>query len=145
MQRGLAVLICASSFLIGCATRSGSEPKTEKRADENAARTAASKWLKLVDDGDYEDAFEWQAQDFRMARTQAQFVRYLQARRQPFGRAISRTPIGAASVRKLVGLPDGHYETVVFKTVFEHKSATAERAILVKQAVGWRVIDYRLY
>jgi len=144
MKRGLALFVGALAILLsGCASHS--HAKAAKRADEDAARLAASKWLNLVDEGDYEEAFEWEAQDFRMSRTQKQFVRYMQARRQPFGHTLSRKFIGAASIQKLVGLPDGNYESIIFKTVFEHKSATAERVILVKQPVGWRVIDYRLY
>jgi len=145
MQRSVAALCLWSIFLSSCASHSSSPSRAAKRADEDAARLTASKWLKLVDDGDYEEAFEWEAQDFRMSRTQKQFVRYMQARRQPFGHTLSRKFIGAASIQKLVGLPDGNYESIIFKTVFEHKSATAERVILVKQPVGWRVIDYRLY
>jgi hypothetical protein len=33
----------------------------------------------------------------------------------------------------------------IFKTAFEHKNSTAEGVILVKQPVGWRVIDYQIY
>jgi hypothetical protein len=145
MQRGLAVSICTLSLLLAsCATHS-SPSKTEKRAEEGVARIAALNWLKLLDNGDYEEAFEWEAKDFRLSRTQTQFVRYMQARRAPFGRTLSRTSIGAASIKKLVGLPDGNYKSIIFKTAFENKSPTAERVILVKQTVGWRVIDYRLY
>jgi Protein of unknown function (DUF4019) len=143
MQRGVALVGTLAILLVSCATYSGS--RAERRAEKDAARMAASKWLNLLDQGDYETAFEWEAQDFRMSRTQKQFVRYMQARRQPFGRTLSRNFIGAASIEKLVGLPDGTYESIIFKTVFEHKSATAERVILVKQPIGWRVIDYRIY
>ena len=144
MQRGLAVLFCVLSILLaGCATHSAA--KAEKRADEEAARIAAQKWLTLLDDGDYKEAFEWEAQDFRMTRTQNQFVRYMQARRVPFGRTLSRSFIGAANIHKFAGVPEGDYESIIFKTAFENKSPTAERVILVKQSVGWRVIDYRIY
>src|ERR1700730_2289720 len=150
MHRGLAVFLCTLSvraglalLVAGCATHSAT--KVEKRADEEAARTASLKWLKLLDDGDYEEAFEWEAQDFRMTRTQNQFVRYMQARRVPFGRTLSRSFIGAANIHKFVGVPEGNYESIIFKTAFENKSPTAERVILVKQSVGWRVIDYRIY
>jgi len=145
MQRGVAVLCSLSIFLCGCATHSGSKSRVEKRADENAARTAALRWLQLLDDGDYEEAFEWEAQDFRMSRTQNQFVRYMQARRAPFGRTLSRKFIGAANIRKFVGVPEGNYASIIFKTAFENKAETAERVILVRQNVGWRVIDYRIY
>jgi len=119
--------------------------RAEKRANENDARGAALHWLQLLDDGDYEEAFEFKAQDFRMSQTQNQFVRLMQARRAPFGPTLSRKFIGAAHVEKFVGAPEGNYESVLFKTAFEHKNPTAERVILVKQVVGWRVIDYKIY
>ena len=144
MQRGLAVSFCMLVVLTsGCAFHN--EARSEKRAQENAARAAALRWLTMLDNGDYEQAFEWEAQDFRMARTQAQFVRYMQARRAPFGHALGRKFIGAANIHKFVGVPEGNYVSVLFKTDFEKKSETAERVILVEQEVGWRVIDYRIY
>ena len=144
MQRLLTFGVCGLSMVFAsCSWHSGA--KAEKRANEAEARVAASNWLRLLDQGDYEEAFEWEAQDFRMARTQAQFVRYMQARRAPFGRTISRSIVGAANIHRFAGVPEGNYESVIFKTAFENKSPTAERVILVKQEVGWRIIDYRIY
>ena len=137
VRAGLALL------LIGCASHSVS--RVEKRANESDARAASLHWLQLLDDGDYEEAFEFEAQDFRMSRTQSQFVRLMQSRRAPFGNAQSRTFIGAAHLERFVGAPEGNYESVIFKTAFERKNPTAERVILIKQPVGWRVIDYRIY
>ena len=142
MRSGIFALVCTTSILVsGCASQS----RTEKHANENEARAAALRWLQLLDDGDYEEAFEFEAQDFRMYRTQAQFVRLMQARRAPFGKTIDRKFIGAQHVEKFVGAPAGDYETVLFKTNFENKNPTAERVILIKQSVGWRVIDYKIY
>ena len=139
-----AVIVTALSILLlGCAANLAS--KTEKHTDESDAQQAALKWLKLLDDGDYAEAFEWEAQDFRMSRSQSQFVRYMQARRAPFGRALSRRFVGAASLRQFAGVPEGNYQSLVFKTAFEGKSSTLERVILIKQPAGWRVIDYRIY
>ena len=144
MRSKVAALLCALSiFLTGCASNSVS--RAEKRTSENEAHAAALRWLQLLDDGDYEEAFEFEAQDFRMNRTQAQFVRLMQARRAPFGKMIDRKFIGAAHVEKFVGAPEGSYESILFKTNFERKNPTAERVILIKQPIGWRVIDYRIY
>jgi hypothetical protein len=150
MQRDVVIFICSLTIgaglelsLTGCAMHSAG--RSEKRADEHAARAAAVDWLHRVDAGDYKEAFEFEAQDFRMYRTQDQFVRFMQAQRAPFGRARSRICIGQAHFEKLVGLPEGDYETVLFKTGFEHKSTTAERLILIRQAVGWRVVNYQIY
>ena len=141
--RAVAFGVGGSILLIGCASHSAA--RAEKRAEENDARGAALHWLQLLDNGDYEEAFEWEAQDFRMSRTQAQFVRLMQARRAPFGHALSRSMIGLRRIEKFVGAPEGNYESVIFKTAFEHKNPTAERVILIKQPIGWRVIDYRIY
>ncbi|MEP7015772.1 MAG: DUF4019 domain-containing protein [Verrucomicrobiota bacterium] len=143
MRCALLVLAAMSILLAGCATHSAT--RIEKRADEDAARAAGLSWLKLLDDGDYEEAFEWEAQDFRMTHTQKQFGRYMQARRAPFGRTLSRSVVGAVNIRKFAGVPEGDYMSIIFKTAFETKSPTAERVILVKQTVGWRVIEYRIY
>jgi hypothetical protein len=139
----LALLAASSILLVGCASHSAA--KAERRANETEAREAAQKWLTFLDKGDYAEAFEWEAQDFRIYRTQNQFVRYMQARRAPFGRTLSRSVVGAANIKKFAGVPEGDYESIIFKTAFEKKSPTAERVILVRQAVGWRVIDYRIY
>src|SRR5438046_4508672 len=122
VRAGLALLIAS------CATHSAM--RAEKRANENDARTAALHWLQLLDEGDYEEAFEWEAQDFRMSRTQNQFVRLMQARRAPFGKTIDRKFIGAAHVEKFVGARERNYETVLFKTNLEHKNPTADRDTL---------------
>jgi hypothetical protein len=144
MSRAVAVAFCALSILAaGCASHSAW--RAETRANKNEARESALHWLALLDDGDYEEAFEWEAQDFRMARTQKQFVRYMQARRMPFGKTLGRKFIGAANIHKFVGVPEGNYVSTVFKTAFENKAETAERVILVRQEAGWRVIDYRIY
>jgi hypothetical protein len=144
MQRGLVVLICLVLLSTpGCASYSHS--RAAKRAESNAARLVAQQWLELVDAGDYEQAFERKALRFRASGTQAQFARSMQGRRELFGKVVSRKFIGAASMKKLVGLPDGKYETILFKTDFENKSAAAERVILTKEGGHRQVVDYRIY
>ena len=144
MHRGVAVLICMLVIpFAGCATHS--RVRAEKRADENTTRGVAERWLEMLDDGDYEEAFEHESLRFRISGTQKQFVRYMQGRRAPFGHVESRKFIGAASMKKMVGVPDGNYESVLFKSIFENKSVAAERVILTREADRWQVIDYRIY
>jgi hypothetical protein len=144
MPRGVAVLACLLLIpLMGCASQS--RARTERRVAENTTRSVAENWLEMLDDGDYEEAFEHESIRFRIAGTQRQFVRYMQGRRAPFGHVASRKFIGAAAMKKLVGLPDGLYQSVLFKSVFENKAVAAERVILAKEAGRWQVIDYRIY
>ena len=144
MQRTAALFISfLLVFLAGCATKSQS--RAARRADEHNAKAVAQRWLEMLDAGDYEEAFEHKSIRFRISGTQRQFVRYMQGRRDPFGQVASRKFIGAAAIKKLVGLPDGNYATILFKTTFEHKSVAAERVILSKEEGRWQVIEYRIY
>lgn len=144
MQRSATVLFCLLLIpLSGCAGYS--RARAETRANENTTRAVAERWLAMLDDGDYQEAFEHESIRFRIAGTQKQFVRYMQGRRAPFGHVESRKFIGAAHMKKLVGLPDGIYQSVLFKSTFENKSVAAERVILTKEAGRWQVIDYRIY
>jgi hypothetical protein len=69
----------------------------------------------------------------------------MESRRAPFGRVLSRKFIGAAFTSKLTGSPDGRYESILFRTSFEHKKLAAERVILTHEEGQWRIVDYRVY
>lgn len=125
--------------------RSASKSLAEKRVREKETRAAALHWLQLVDAGNYTQAYEEEPARLRAATTEAQFIRSMEGRRAPFGRVLSRTFIGAAFTRKLTGSPDGRYESILFRTSFEHKKLAAERVILSYEARQWRVVDYRVY
>ena len=125
--------------------RSVSKSFAEKREREKAARAEALHWLHLVDAGDYAQAYEEEPPRLRASTTEGQFLRSMEGRRAPFGRVLSRKFIGAAFTRKLTGSPDGRYESILFRTSFEHKALAAERVILTHESRQWRVVDYRVY
>jgi hypothetical protein len=147
MRPALLVLTCLSFALFeGCAMqRSMSRSLDEKRVREKEARAAAEHWLGLVDAANYPAAYALEHPRLRAATVEAQFVRSMEGRRQPFGRMMSRVFIGAAYTRKLTGAPDGQYESILFRTAFANKSVAAERVILSREPDGWRVVDYRVY
>jgi hypothetical protein len=125
--------------------RSVSRSLAEKRVREKEARTTALEWLALVDAGNYAAARAQEPARLREATTEAQFIRSMEGRRAPFGKVLSRKFIGAAFTRKLTGSPDGRYESILFKTSFQHKAVAAERIILTHESRQWRVVDYRVY
>jgi len=147
MRRVLVLLACLGiGFLPGCAMhRSVTKSLAEKRFREKAARTAVEEWLALIDRANYAAAYAREPARLRAATTEEQFVRSMEGRRQPFGRVLSRSFIGAAYTRKLTGAPDGNYESILFKTSFENKKVAAERVILSRESDGWKVVDYRVY
>lgn len=102
-------------------------------------------WLTLIDAGDYAAAYARESERLRAATAEQQFVRSMEGRRKPFGKMLSRKFIGAAFTRKLTGSPDGHYESILFRTAFAQKPVAAERVILSLEGDNWRVVDYRLY
>jgi hypothetical protein len=147
MRRVLVLLSCVLMAAVpGCALhRSATKSLAEKRSREKEARTAAEEWLALIDTGDYAAAYAREPERLRAATTEEQFIRSMEGRRAPFGKMLSRTFIGGAFTRKLTGAPDGHYESILFRTSFAHKSIAAERVILSFESEGWRVVDYRVY
>ena len=147
MRRGVVLSICVLLGSIqGCASHhSAFKPQDEKRAREKETRAAALEWLGLVDAADYGPAYQMEPARLRASTTHEQFVRSMEGRRAPFGRVLSRSFIGAAFTRKLTGSPDGNYESILFRTAFEHKAVAAERVILSHEGGRWRVVDYRLY
>jgi hypothetical protein len=147
MRRGLILLAFLSVISFqGCAIHhSVSQSLAEKRAREKETRGAALEWLALVDAADYAGAYEIEPNRLRASTSLEHFVRSMEGRRAPFGKVLSRSFIGAAFTRKLTGSPDGRYESILFRTSFEHKAVAAERVILSYEAGRWRVVDYRLY
>ena len=147
MRPVLILLSClAIGFTPACALhRSAEKSLAEKRTREKEARAAATDWLALIDAADYPAAYALEPKRLRAATTAEQFVRSMESRRAPFGKMLSRTFIGAAFTRKLTGAPDGHYESILFRTSFANKSLAAERVILSFESGAWRVVDYRVY
>ena len=142
----LLVTVLSLTLFEGCAMqRSLSKSATDRRVREKESRAVAEHWLGLIDAAKYPAAYALELPRLQAALTEEQFVRSMQGRRQPFGRALSRTFIGAAYTQKLTGAPDGQYESILFRTSFAHKSVAAERVILSREAEEWRVVDYRVY
>lgn len=148
MSRLVVAIVFPALLLASCARHRdlarANRPAT-KRIYERQAHEAALDWLELVDNGDYEDALDREPARIRASVTVPQFVRSMRARRAPFGHAVSRNLIGSGYARRLTGAPDAEYESVLFKTTFEHKRVAAERLILVHDHGTWRVVDYRVY
>jgi Protein of unknown function (DUF4019) len=147
MKRAFVFLSCLCLILFqACAMhRSATKSLAEKRDRETETRAAALHWLQLVDAGNYTQAYEEEPARLKASTTEAQFIRSMEGRRAPFGKVLSRKFIGAAFTRKLTGSPDGRYESILFRTSFEHKAVAAERVILAYESRPWRVVDYRVY
>ena len=108
-----------------------------------AAMTAAEKWLALVDGGRYAESWNEAAQYFKNAVQQEQWAQSLEARRKPFGRAVSREMKKMTYKTALPGAPDGEYMVIQFATSFGKKKAALETVTTMADKDGsWRVSGY---
>ncbi|HEY2179179.1 MAG TPA: DUF4019 domain-containing protein [Caulobacteraceae bacterium] len=104
----------------------------------------AKAWLRLVDQGRYADSWTRGGSLFRDSATAAEWARKVGVTRIPMGKLISRQAGADQRSTTLPGLPDGHYSTIRFSTIFAHKQAAIETVILAQEPGGWKVDGYFL-
>ena len=111
-------------------------------AKEAAARTAAEKWLAVLDSGNYGKAWDQTAKAFRKNVTRQQWVESLPKTRGALGAAKSRAVEVSSYKASLAGMPEGDYVTVRFSTNFEKKDDAQELVTLVHEGGAWRPLGY---
>jgi hypothetical protein len=110
-----------------------------------AAMTAAEKWLALVDAERYAESWTEASQSFKNAVPEERWVQALEARRKPFGRAVSREMKKMTYKRSVPGGPDGEYMVIQFATSFGKKRVAAETVTTMADKDGnWRVSAYNI-
>jgi hypothetical protein len=118
----------------------GMAAETDK---EQAAVSAAQKWLSMVDEGKYAESWEEAAQYFKNAVKQKQWEESLQAVRNPLGKLISRKVKSKTYKTALPGAPDGEYVVIQFDTAFQNKKKSVETVTPIMEKDGkWRVSGY---
>jgi hypothetical protein len=110
------------------------------------ALAAASKWLSVVDAGNYAEAYAMLPARERSGgdAIEKQWVGSQRLRRTPLGRTLSRKFVKAYFARTLPGAPDGYYELLMYKTSFQHKAQANEGVTLTKESGHWQVSGYRI-
>jgi len=110
---------------------------------EEAAISAAQKWLSLVDDGKYKESWKEAAEYFRNAVKQDQWEQSLESVRKPLGKLVSRKVKSKSCTTSLPGAPDGEYVVIQFETSFENKKSAIETVTPMLDKEGkWRVSGY---
>jgi len=129
---GIAIAIVLSS-VISCA------PNDEK---EQAAVTAADKWLTLVDTGKYLES--WQEADdyFKSSIQQGQWGQVLQSARTPMGKVISRKLRTKTYKTSPPDMPRGQYFELQFETFFQNTNVMETVVLMFDKDGSWRVSGY---
>lgn len=110
---------------------------------EKLAVEAATEWLKLIDEGKYEESWEETASFFREQITKEKWVEAMMQIREPLGGVILREIGRQEYVTDLPGAPEGEYVVIQYNTDFEYKELTIERITPMLDEDGqWRVSGY---
>ena len=135
MSRQLAWVAVVVS-LVGAPLRAAETP-------EDLAQKAAESWLKLVDEGKYEESWDQAARLFKGAVTKEQWKQAATGVRGPLGKLVSRKVKSREYTEKVPGGPDGKYVVIQYETVFENKSSAIETVTpMVDPDGAWRVSGY---
>ena len=104
---------------------------------------AATRWLALVDDGEYGTSWQEAAGYLRRAMPKDQWETRFAAFREALGAVVSRKIVSAEYRTSLAGAPDGEYVVIQFETSFEHKKRAVETVTPMLEGDGsWRVSGY---
>ena len=107
------------------------------------AEIAATRWLAVVDAGDYPLSWRTAANLLQSSVTQPQWEIALQTSRLPLGSVKSRTLKAASYSRTLPFAPDGDYVLMEYETRFEFKPLAIETLTTMKDRDNtWKVAGY---
>ena len=107
------------------------------------AEIAATRWLAVVDAGDYPLSWRTAANLLQSSVTQPQWEIALQTSRLPLGSVKSRTVKAASYSRTLPFAPDGDYVLMEYETRFEYKPLAIETLTTMKDRDNtWKVAGY---
>ena len=127
-----------SWFLTALIAFAADSPKPEV-----AARSAAEKWLDLVDRSQYVESWEQLSATFKEAVSKRKWKSTIAGIREPLGQIVSRKLASAEYTKELPGAPEGEYVVLKFDTTFQNKSNAVET---VTPVLGldliWRVSGY---
>ncbi len=110
---------------------------------EDAAVSAAQKWLALIDRDNYSESWSEASAIFQGGVTEAAWENSMNTFRKPLGALISREVKSAQLMTELPGAPDGQYVVMQFTTSFANKKTTIETVTFVLEKDGqWKSAGY---
>jgi hypothetical protein len=117
-------------------------PSADEKA-EKAALAASTKWLALVDDGDYSKSWERAAVIFRAMEAKVEWQTKLNTYRTPLGKVSERNVKSKQFTKTLPDAPEGEYFVIQYETIFTNKQTVTETVTSVLEKDGkWKVAGY---
>jgi hypothetical protein len=134
---GLTAVVIVFAALLG-----NGKVAANQQAEKEALQ-ASSRWLALLDEGQFASSWDHSAQLFKGAITKDQWEKTLTSVRTPLGRLVSRKIKSRQYATSLPGAPDGEYVVIQYQTSFQNKATASETVTPMRDPDGkWRVSGY---
>ena len=105
----------------------------------------AERWLGLLDQERYEQAWQETSNYYRAVVTREDFLRITEGTRQPLGKTVSRAFWKEYYSKTWKGMPDGNYCYTTFNTIFENRPGGGfEHVLLQMHNREWKVTGHNL-
>src|SRR5579863_7104007 len=112
----------------------------EHEADVKSAQAASEAWLKLIDDGNYQQSWSDASGVFQSAISEKGWADNVDNVRRPLGKLESRKLISARFLTSLPGMPDGKYVVIQYATTYANKKFAVEQVTPILESDGkWHV------
>ncbi len=112
---------------------------------EDAARKAAEKWLALIDQGKYKDAYKQSSQHMRAQATVDEWEPQISAMREGAGAMQSRNFTSAKATKSMAGAPDGDYMVLEYGSAFAKKTKAVETVMVSREGGAWKAAGYYIH
>lgn len=112
---------------------------------EGAARSAAEKWLALIDQGKFKDAYRQSSQHMRAPVTVDEWEPQMRAMRDAAGEMQSRNFTSAKATKQMAGAPAGEYMLLEYGTAFAKKAKAAETVMMSREGGTWKAAAYYIH
>jgi hypothetical protein len=129
-------IVCALAVFLGSPAWAAEKP-------EDAAQAAAESWLKLVDDGKYEESWDQAAKLFKGAVTKEQWKMAVAGVRGPLGKLVSRKLKSREYMEKGARRPGREVRRHTVRHRLRKKASAVETVTpMVDPDGAWRVSGY---
>jgi len=140
-----SAIAAASILLLLCGLLSGAAgaATTRHSAEKSSAIKAADAWLKIIDNGQYDDSWKEASTFFKDHVSEDQWTQQVGPARKSLGAVVMRKLNTARYRTTMPGAPDGQYVVIQYLTSFEHKKSAVETVTPMMDSDGqWRVSGY---
>ncbi len=111
-------------------------------AEVRGARAAADDWLKLLDAGNFDQAYQRMTVIPRTQITQSAWRDQMKAARARAGRLVSRTFQSFDFTTALKGAPVGEYVVIHYLLTFDTQHSALETVVMTRTDNAWQVAGF---